>query len=157
MIPYRCRAAARTEIPSLVSSQESAQRGWGPTWERPARPGSFCGGPEPRLPFLLRVLGFILSLLCLCGTPPGAASLGLTETEQRGACQRAGAGRSRRQMPTGHIGKLRHGWKHSRLGVCVWFGSMLCVLFRSLTHSLLASGITLREIRGFFRVSEVVG
>lgn len=50
-------------------------------------------------------------------------------------------------MPTVYMGKLRHVWKSSRQGVCVWFGLMLCVLLKSLTHSLLASGITLGEIR----------
>lgn len=37
-----------------------------------------------------------------------------------------------------------------RLGLYTWFGRMLCILFTSLTHVLLTSGITLRAIRKFF-------
>lgn len=37
-----------------------------------------------------------------------------------------------------------------RLGLYTWFGRMLCILFTSLTHALLTSGITLRAIRKFF-------
>lgn len=79
-------------------------------------------------------------------TLPEGAPLGLAGDGTEGCLSTGRDRRGSRQMPTGHIGKLRHGWKPSRLGVCVWFGLMLCVLLKCLTHSLLASSITLGKI-----------
>ena len=71
------------------------------------------------------ILAF-LCLVCLHLRPQPRMYLGLSETEQRGAC--LGHGDGRRQMPRVHIGKVRHGWKQSRLGVFLVQAHTLCFI-----------------------------
>ena len=68
-----------------------------------------------------------LCLVCLHLRPHPTIHLGLSETEQRGACSGHGDGRG--QMPRVHIGK-------GRLGVYLVRAHTLCVLLRSFTYSL---------------------
>lgn len=103
--------------------------------------GPYLGAPSmSRL--VLRGHGSLVSLsffmglahtpCSLFGLSPAPTRLGLylwvwRGPEQKGCLSTGSDGRGRRQMPTGHIGKLRHGWKHSSW-VCV-SGLGLCFVF----------------------------
>lgn len=98
------------------------------------------GSYSPFSPFCVRAV----SLSC----PRGVVPLGLAGTEQRECLSTGRDGRGTKETEAHRFHWETEAWVVEALwlGVCVWFGLMLCVLFRFCTHSLLASGKTLREI-----------
>lgn len=86
---------------------------------------------------MLGLIPAFLCLVCLQLQPHPKMHFWVSRKLNRGVLV-IGPGWARYQMPRNRIGKLRHGWKHSRLGVClVWKHTLYFIEILYLRHMIL--------------------